>query len=108
MLTCSFQDLAFAHYQATFAPGVGNQRILVTRGSNSNQEIADLVREAVPEWDERIPLGKPGNYTLGSDLFQADNTKSKQLLGMTYRSLEETVGDTARNFHALEKTLGQD
>ncbi|KAI1624895.1 NAD(P)-binding protein [Exophiala viscosa] len=107
-ITVDVRDLAIAHYQAAFAPGVGNQRFLVTQGGNTNQEIADIVRKAVPEWDERIPLGNPGSHALKPELLKADNTKSREVLGVDYQGFEETIADSARNFYELEKTLGQD
>jgi nucleoside-diphosphate-sugar epimerase len=101
---CSFQDLAIAHYQAAFAPGVGNKRFFVTRGSNSNQEICDIMRKALPaEWDQRIPLGTPGNYNIAPGLFKVDNTSSREILGISYRPFEETIADSAKNFAELKE-----
>jgi nucleoside-diphosphate-sugar epimerase len=105
-LTMLYQDLAVAHYLAAFAPNVGNRRYFVTRESNTNQEICDILRETLPERDEKIPLGTSGNYTLAPGMFRVDNSSSKEILGLTYRPFKETIADSARCFLELEKKLG--
>ncbi|KAJ9602927.1 Glycine-rich RNA-binding protein 2, mitochondrial [Cladophialophora chaetospira] len=99
------RDLALAHYHAAFASGVGNRRYLVSPGSNGNQETCDILRKSFPELDEKIPLGHPGQHDLPAGSFKIDNSASREVLGMTYRSFETTVTDTARNLLELEKEL---
>ncbi|EXJ75141.1 uncharacterized protein A1O5_01837 [Cladophialophora psammophila CBS 110553] len=99
------RDLSFAHYQTAFAPGVGGRRFLVTPGSNSNQEICDILRKEFPELDEKIPLGRPGQHALPAGSFKIDNWSSQKELGVTYRPFETTVADTARNLLEMEKAL---
>ncbi|KIW33782.1 uncharacterized protein PV07_00606 [Cladophialophora immunda] len=99
------RDLSFAHYQAAFAPGVGGRRFLITPGSNSNQETCDILRKEFPELDGQIPLGHPGQHALPAGSFKIDNSSSREVLGVTYRSFETTVADTARNLLEVEKAL---
>ncbi len=102
---CSLQDLALAHFQATFAAGVGNRRYLVTSGSNGNQEICDILRSKFPELDEKIPLGHPGHHALPEGSFRIDNSASAEVLGTMYRPFEETIADTGRSLLKVEKEL---
>jgi len=95
-----------AHYQAAFAPGVGGQRFLVSPGSNSNQETCDILRKEFPQLDARIPLGHPGQHALPAESFRIDNSSSREVLAVTYRSFETTVVDTARNLMEVAKALG--
>ncbi|KAK6378797.1 Glycine-rich RNA-binding protein 2, mitochondrial [Exophiala oligosperma] len=96
-LTVDVRDLALAHYQAAFAPGVGNRRYLVAEGSHLNQEICDYLRTVLgSEWEGRIPLGSPGNYTPAPDAFKTDLSDAQEILGRAYRSFEETFTDTGR------------
>jgi nucleoside-diphosphate-sugar epimerase len=104
-LTFSRQDLALAHYQAAFAPGVGNRRYLITVGSHGNQEICDIMRKEFPQLDQKIPLGHPGKHSLPEGFFKIDNRASREVLGITYRPFAETIADTARSLLEVEKEL---
>jgi nucleoside-diphosphate-sugar epimerase len=97
------RDLAEGHYVAAFAPGVGNSRYLFTRGRISNQEIADILRKNLPEAEERIPLGTPGTVSLPPNAFDADNGPAKKVLGIKFRSHDETFRDLGKQLLELEK-----
>ncbi|KIW64252.1 hypothetical protein PV04_09199 [Phialophora macrospora] len=104
-ISVDVRDLAVAHYQAAFAPGVGNRRYLISVGSNGNQEICDIMRKEFPQLDQKIPLGHPGQHSLPEGFFKIDNRASREILGITYRPFAETIADTARNLLELEKKL---
>ncbi|OCT44943.1 putative oxidoreductase [Cladophialophora carrionii] len=104
-ISVDVRDLAFAHYQAAFALGVGNRRYLVTPGSHRNQEICDILRGEFPELDQKIPLGQPGEHSLPEGFFKIDNRASQEILGVTYRPFAVTVADTARSLLEVEKKL---
>ncbi|KIW85996.1 hypothetical protein Z517_01390 [Fonsecaea pedrosoi CBS 271.37] len=74
-------------------------------GSNSNQEICDILRREFPELDEKIPLGNPGQHALPAGSFKVDNSSSREVLGVAYRPFETTVVDTARSLLGVAKTL---
>ncbi|KAL2831022.1 hypothetical protein BJY01DRAFT_254398 [Aspergillus pseudoustus] len=92
------RDLADAHYRALFSSASANRRYLVTRGRICNQEIADILRESLPEARDRIPLGKPGSSSFPPNAFDVDGGEAVADLGLTFRSAAET-------FHDLGKQL---
>ncbi|EJD42224.1 NAD(P)-binding protein [Auricularia subglabra TFB-10046 SS5] len=95
------RDLASAHVIALTAAGAGNNRFLVKAdGEYSNQEIADILRKLFPV--QPVPLGTPGTG-LAPDVYQGDNAKSKKLLGLEYKRLEETLADLGKSLISLAK-----
>jgi nucleoside-diphosphate-sugar epimerase len=51
-------------------------------------------------------VGKPGSG-LGREVYKVDNSKAKQELSMTFRSLEETIFDTVKSLLELEHIIGK-
>lgn len=96
------RDVAAAHLKAFQVPDAGGNRVLVARGNFSYQQIADILREKLPELHDRVPIGQPGTGLGGVKLYAVDSSKSRRILGVNYRDLEETVADTARAFLDLE------
>ncbi|MCJ1317092.1 methylglyoxal reductase (NADPH-dependent) gre2 [Xylographa vitiligo] len=97
------RDVARVHRLAYESPKAAGERYFVTGGSYSYQDICDIIRANVPEARKRTPEGKPGNG-VGKPVYKVDNSKAKTELGMTFRSLEECIIDTANNLLQLEKT----
>ena len=60
----------------------------------------------MPEAKDKTPEGKPGSG-LGAEVYKVSNEKAKSELGMTFRSLEETIVDTVRSLLELEKATGK-
>ena len=96
--------MATAHRLAYEKRDAAGQRFLVASGSYSYQMCCDVIREQVPEVRERVPEGVPGSG-LGKEVYGVDNSRAREVLGMEFRGLEETVGDMAREFVVLEKGL---
>jgi nucleoside-diphosphate-sugar epimerase len=88
-------------------PEAGNQRFLVSARQFGFQDICDILRSRFPELGERTPLGKPGTSSLPPGAYSIDNSKAKQLLGVEFRSLEETVVDVARCMLDIEQNEKQ-
>lgn len=82
-------------------PGAANKRFLTTAGNFSNRVIVDLVRKNFPEFNEAMPSAsvKGGNYP-AEGIFQIDNARSREVLGIEYEMLEETVVATVVSFKA--------
>ncbi|KAK1921477.1 hypothetical protein DB88DRAFT_443318 [Papiliotrema laurentii] len=96
------RDIARAHYEAVVRKT--NGRFNINGGVTSFQEVVDLGRKLLPELDGRLALGTPGKYFYKEvGTYWHDNTKSKEQLGLTYRSKEETVKDTLTRLVELEK-----
>ncbi|KZV86947.1 hypothetical protein EXIGLDRAFT_560078, partial [Exidia glandulosa HHB12029] len=91
-LWADVRDVARAHILAFQTPAASNQRFLLEAdGIYNAQEIADVLRKHFPE--QSIPVGTPGGG-LGlkdSDIYLADNSKSKEVIGMQYGSLEDML-----------------
>lgn len=75
----------------------GGKRFFVTAGYFSNEEIADIVRAALPELQDKLPAKgvKGGEYPEGG-VYKYDNSRSRDLLGIKYRTLKESVLDTVK------------
>ncbi|GAE00037.1 dihydroflavonal-4-reductase, putative [Paecilomyces variotii No. 5] len=97
------RDLAEAQYRAMVVPEAGNQRFVVCARQFSFQEICDILRSRFPELSERTPIGKPGTNSLPPGAYSIDNSKVKSVLGVDFRSLEETVLDAASCMLEIER-----
>ncbi|KAH7106552.1 putative dihydroflavonal-4-reductase [Auriculariales sp. MPI-PUGE-AT-0066] len=100
------RDLAVAHVAPLSVPEAGGQRFFTLADEiYTNQDICDILRKNFPEIKDRVPEGKPGSG-LGlapGEYFVGDNSKSKKILGLKYRNLEESIVDTAKTILELEK-----
>ncbi|EGV64828.1 hypothetical protein PSN45_005174 [Yamadazyma tenuis] len=88
------RDLAWAHVEALGSEAASNSRYLISAGDFDNQEIADILRES---WSDKklregVPTGNPGHRLTGTH-FKTDSSKAIAELGMTFRSLKESVLD---------------
>jgi len=98
------RDLAAAHVESIAIEEAGNNRFAITNQAFSWQQCIDItypneeIRKAFPNLSE----GKKG---AGDDIKQNlyDGTKSKQVLGIKYKSLEQTVTDMSLSLAEREK-----
>ncbi len=99
------RDLAEAHILAAFStnPAVSNQRFNISAADIPEQFICDMLRSNFPELEERTPLGQPGKDNLEEGIYGISNEKAGKLLGVKYRSKEETFVELARQLLELEK-----
>lgn len=100
------RDLAIAHVRAIQVPEAGNERFFVAGGRSSYQKVADLLRASprLPETEKnKVPLGSPGQGYPGPEVYDIDNSKSKRILGLQYRSLDDAVVDSAIKLIKLRK-----
>ncbi|KAJ5610867.1 flavonol reductase [Penicillium lagena] len=96
------RDVALAHLRAFQTPEAGGHRFLVCGGNFSFQQMADILREKVPEVRNRVPTGNPGSGFGKVELYTPDSSKAETILGIQFRDLEETVVDSARSLMRLE------
>ena len=85
-------------------PEISNKRIILAAGSVTSQEIADIMRTAIPAQAERIPLGNPGEDTFPRNGYSVDTSTARDVLGLGFRSKEETFGDLARQLLEIAKS----
>lgn len=98
------QEVAAAHVSAIFTPEAGGNRFIVCAGQIASQQISDTLRAAFPELDERTPIGQPGISSIPeeSQRYTASSEKVKKVLGIKFRSVEETVNDLGGQLLELE------
>ena len=96
------RDLALAHVKAAELPEAANKRFFITAGHFSNEEIADIMRDNFPELKNELPTkGTKGGEYPEEGVFQYDNSRVKEVLGIEFRSLKECVVDTIKSLKAV-------
>ena len=97
------RDLARAHLLAMDKPEFGGKRLFTTPGYFSNAEIAAVVRDRFPEYNDRLP----GPEVKGGELPDADKTfkwdvsATDKLLGFEWISLDKSISDLVNSLKAF-------
>ena len=99
------QDLADTCLRALTTTLSSHQRFLVTEGAYDTQEIADVLREAIPAARERVAVGSPGHRIRDSH-YACDAGKVKQMLGVRFRGLRESIVPLVEQLYAMEAAEG--
>ncbi|KAI8965329.1 NAD(P)-binding protein [Daldinia sp. FL1419] len=86
------REVAFAHIRALSVPEAAGQRFVVGQDFRY-QATVDAAREALPEARERLPVGKPGDWS-PEDAWTVDGSKATRVLGLKYGTLKDTVVET--------------
>lgn len=90
------RDVALAHVRAIEVPEAGGQRFFVTAGFFSNKQIVDVVRETHPDLESKLPpKDSPSDFP--ESIYEFDNKRSLEVLGLKYRPFKETVADTVNS-----------
>lgn len=89
------RDVAQAHLRALTVPEAGGFRFYVVGGHFSNKHIADIIRDKFPSLADRLPADAVDD--LPSDVYGFNNTRSREVLGLEYSSLEKSVVDTVNS-----------
>ncbi|KAI8236916.1 Ketoreductase azaE [Colletotrichum sp. SAR 10_86] len=89
------RDAAFAHVQALIVPKAAGKRFLLYAGDFSNAEIARIARDNFPELADKIPTNIETDVTAADASIDAG--LSKDILGVKYRSLSNSVVDSIRS-----------
>lgn len=92
------RDLALAHVLAIEVPEAANKRFFVTAGYFSNKEICEVIRKNFPEYQKELPAEdvKGGGYP-EAGLYKYDNGRVVKVLGIKFKSLEESVIDLVKS-----------
>ncbi|KAL8691714.1 MAG: hypothetical protein Q9218_003128 [Villophora microphyllina] len=93
------RDLALAHIRAAERDEAQGKRFFVTAGYYSNRELADDLVKEVPELEGKIAK-KGGEFPEGG-YFEYDNSRTKEVLGIEFRSLRDMVKDTVPTLKAI-------
>ena len=96
------RDLALAHVKAAEIPEAGGKRFFVTAGYFSNKEIADIIRDTFPDLESKLPTKETrgGGYP-EEGIYKYDNSRTKEVLGIKFRSLRESILDTVKSLQAV-------
>lgn len=96
------RDLALAHVKAIELPEAGDKRFFITAGYFSNREIAEIIRKNFPEYEDKLPGKevKGGDYPEGG-LYKFDNSRTVKVLGIKFRSLEESIVDLVKSLKSV-------
>ncbi|KAI9804846.1 MAG: hypothetical protein M1825_001215 [Sarcosagium campestre] len=96
------RDVALAHVKAFEVPDAANKRFFVTAGHFSNKEIADIIRDAYPQYESKLPTKstKGGDYPTGG-IYQYDNRRTGDVLGIKFRPLTESIKDTVKSLQEV-------
>ncbi len=97
------KDVALAHIRAATVPEASGHRFVICEGQISSQEISDILRKNIPELEERTPVGVPGANKLDPNAYTCSSKLAKEVLGVTFRSKEDTFVDLARQLLEIEK-----
>ncbi|KAK1773570.1 NAD(P)-binding protein [Copromyces sp. CBS 386.78] len=101
------RDVAVAHVRAMTRPEAGGKRFYVVGGYFSNARIAGFVHglDKKGEKEEEKAEIMCGDCLMFNDFpsnhWSFDNTRSKQVLGLEYRELSQSVVDTVRSLRAM-------
>jgi nucleoside-diphosphate-sugar epimerase len=101
------RDLALAHRLAYEKPEAANQRFLIANRGYSYQVFVDALKEKFPELASKIPSqANPANEAFPAAVYKVDNSKARDVLGINFRPLEDTIVDSVKYLQRLEKKLG--
>lgn len=99
------RDVAAAHVAAFEKDEAANKRFFTLSGYFSNKEIINIIRKNFPQYKDLPSDSTPGgDYPAapGSDgLYKYNNQRSIDILGLKYRTLEETIVDSVKSFQTL-------
>lgn len=95
------RDVALAHVKAMEVDAAANKRFFITNGQFSNKEIAKIIKKNFSQQQ-----GLPSESTPGGDYPEGgyskyDNSRSKEVLGLKYHDLEQTITETVESFQAV-------
>jgi len=96
------RDLALAHVKAIEIPEAADKRFFITAGYFSNKEICEIIRKNFPEYEKELPAKdvKGGDYP-EAGLYKYDNSRTINVLGIKFRTLEESIVDLVKSLKAV-------
>ncbi|KAL1751805.1 hypothetical protein FB107DRAFT_221234 [Schizophyllum commune] len=93
------RDVAEGHVRVLETEAAGGKRFIISAGSLCVQEFIN-VANALNKTGRKLPVGYPDLPTETPPFLLYDASRSKDILGMTYRSMEETTRDTLADYDA--------
>lgn len=94
------RDLAKAHVNAIEIPAAAGKRFFITEGYFSTKEIGNIIRDNFPDLKDMLPSKDLPDDT-PKDIYEIDNSRSKDVLKLTYRSLKECIVDLVKSLQEV-------
>ncbi|KAK5323235.1 Glycine-rich RNA-binding protein 2, mitochondrial [Exophiala xenobiotica] len=96
------RDLALCHVLALEKPGAANKRFFLAAGFFSNKELVEVVRKSFDQYNELLPSEDvPGGGYPEGGLYKIDNSRAVDILGIEWKSLDDSIADTVKSLQAL-------
>jgi len=96
------RDLALCHVLAIEKEDAANKRFFITAGYFSNKEIAEIIGKNYPQYKEGLPTSStPGGSYPEGGVYKYNNERVQKVLGIKFRSLEESIKDTVKSLQAV-------
>jgi nucleoside-diphosphate-sugar epimerase len=92
------RDVADAHVFAIEKPEAAGKRFFCTEGYYSNAEIAQIIKDEFPEYNDKLPEKLENDRP--KDVYGYDNSRSKEVLGLKYRPLKGAIVDLVKSLKA--------
>lgn len=98
------RDVALAHVRAMSRPEAGGSRFYVVGGLFSNARLVRIVRDGFPQLGRWLPseAEEAAAEDLPAGHWRFDNARSREVLGVGYRGLSESVVDTVESILRFE------
>jgi len=108
------RDLAYAHVESLVREEAGNKRFGISNGAYSFQDCLDIlhstsdqdVKAVLKKYYPDMPVGKTGS-SKEVNMNSFDCTRSKEVLGVTYRDLRTTIEDQTKSLAKREDGWAQ-
>lgn len=62
-----------------------------------------MLRKEIPELEDKTPKGNPGGNPLPTNAYECSSAKAEKVLGLKFKSKEETFVELARQLLEIEK-----
>jgi nucleoside-diphosphate-sugar epimerase len=95
------RDVAAAHVRALTAAGAGGKRFYTVGGHFSNKRVAEILRARYPDLAGGLPPESEED-DLPEDVYRFDVSRSKEVLGLEYTTLEKSVVDTVESIRRIQ------
>ena len=92
------RDVALAHVKAIEVPEAAGKRFFCTAGYMDNSKIAQVIKDNFPQYAGGLPDKMESD--MPADIFEIDNSQSKDVLGLKYRPFDEAIKDTVKSLQA--------
>lgn len=96
------RDIAMAHVKAMETSDAANKRFFIVAGAFNNKMVTEIIRSNFSEYASSLPSkdARGGQYPEGG-FFKTDNSRSREILGLNYGSLDDCIVDTVKSFKAV-------